>query len=69
MSDAKELRDDFVSHLMSIDKSRLNMCDLRIYCDMVEAVTRMSRPDVSDSLQAIMAGMNSCQCERKEFHE
>lgn len=66
MSSAKDLRDNFVSHLMSIDKSRLNMCDLRIYCDMVEAVTRMSKPDMSDSLQAIMAGMNSCKSERRE---
>lgn len=57
MSTAKDVRDDLVSYLMSIDKKTLNMYDLRIYCDMVESLMRMSKPDMSESLQAMMSAM------------
>ncbi len=60
---AKELRDDLIRHLSSIDKKSLNMYDLRVYCDMVESTLRMSKPDMSDS---IMAMMHSCACPKKE---
>ena len=60
---AKALRDDLIRHLSSIDKKTLNMYDLRVYCDMVESTLRMSKPDLSDS---VMAMVQSCACPKEE---
>lgn len=45
-----ELKQQFIDHIGSMDKSKMNMYDLSIYVNILKAVSDMSKPENTATL-------------------
>ncbi len=63
MKTIKDLKDDLSDHLFAIDKSKLSMMDLKIYCEIIKIVDEMSKPGPDEFWKSAMnifsSGYNS----------
>lgn len=59
MKTITDVKNDLVNHLFLIDKTGLNMMDLRTYCEIVKIVDDMNRPNPNDFLKDTLKTLNS----------
>lgn len=59
MKTIKDLKDDLSDHLFAIDKSKLNMWDLKTYCEIIKLVDEMNKPGPNDMLKEAFQALNS----------
>ena len=52
-----ELKQQFVDHLGSMDKEKMNMVDLNIYVNILKMVSDMDKPDQTSMLMDICKRM------------
>ncbi len=54
-----DVKSDLLNHLFAIDKSKLNMIDLKTYCEIVKIVDDLSKPDQLDFWKDTLKTLNS----------
>ena len=54
-----EIKKEFIDHIYAIDKSKLNMLDLRTYADIVKIVDEIDRANKPDKWMDLMGAITS----------
>ncbi len=52
--DIQTVKDDLVAHLAAIDKTQLNMMDLKLYTEVVQMVDCLYKPNEKEVWQMLM---------------
>jgi len=58
MKTIKDLKDDLSDHLFAVDKSKLNMMDLKTYCEIIKLVDEMNKPGPDEFWKSAMQNLN-----------
>lgn len=58
MKTIEDVKNDLVTYLLSVDKSKLSMTDLRTYCDIVKLVDSLYKPEPVEYWKDIFQTVN-----------